>query len=131
MRGLNLIRLAYIATESVIILLTSCLTEQVVMLLIQNKQSSWIERSKTMGHLYTDTYPIKVSECSLFEPLIRTINTSDSIYDKEGLQFWSFQLSTVNISAYQIHTTRKSVKPNCVSFLLLCLWKFIQVLAST
>ena len=106
MRGLNLIRLAYIATESVIILLTSCLTEQVVMLLIQNKQSSWIERSKTMGHLYTDTYPIKVSECSLFEPLIRTINTSGSIYDKEGLQFWSFQLSTVNISAYQIHTTR-------------------------
>ena len=51
-------------------MLTSCLigldsTKQVNMLLIQRKQSSWIQTKQTGGHLHSDISPYEVSECSL------------------------------------------------------------------
>ena len=50
--------------------LTSCLTgldlaEQVNLLFVKYKQSTWIQTSQTGGQLYSDTSTYKVSECSL------------------------------------------------------------------
>ena len=59
---------------SITVWLTSCLTDldlakHVNLLLIKQKQSSWIQTSQTEGQLYNDASPYKVSECSLDGPL--------------------------------------------------------------
>ena len=39
------------------------------LLLIQHKQSSWNQVSKTGGQLYSDASPYKVSEYSVIQPM--------------------------------------------------------------
>ena len=69
-RGLRHRTLTYFVRGSITVQLTSCLigldlAKQVSMLLIQHKQSSWIQTSQAGGQSYSDTSPSKVSECSL------------------------------------------------------------------
>ena len=60
----------FLCKGTITVWLTSCLTgldltKQVNLLLIQHKQSSWIQTNKTGRQPYSDTSPYEVNECSL------------------------------------------------------------------
>ena len=64
--------LTYFVRGSITVWLTSCLTgldlaKQENLLMIKNKQSSWIQSNQTGGQSYSDTSPNEVSECSMVQ----------------------------------------------------------------
>ena len=67
--------LTYFIRGSITVRLTSCLTgldlaEQVNLLLIKHKQSSWIQTSQTGGQLYSDTSPHRLIHWAIGAPKI-------------------------------------------------------------